>query len=269
MNTKIKKTFGIIGYPLKNPRSIKIWKKFFKQKKINAEMLPFEINKKKIDKFFLSLLKNKNFHAAAITMPYKKYFYKKSVIKDKLTLYAKSVNLILKIDEKIFGYNTDIIGALSSIPKKTNKIVIIGQGGTGQALLNVLFNIRKKTKFILRKSKKNYLKSLQNLNNKSKRINVFSKINDKIFDGTDLIINCTPLGSDLKKNFINKSPINESYFNKINKNTKIFDVVYKPKKTKLYYLSKKYKINYINGIKMNTIQAISALKTLSRNLELN
>ena len=47
--------------------------------------------------------------------------------------------------------------------------------------------------------------------------------------------------------------------------TQNFDVVYKPK-TKLYYLSKKYKINYINGIKMNTIQAISALKTLSRNL---
>ena len=56
---------------------------------------------------------------------------------------------------------------------------------------------------------------------------------------------------------------------KLTKTQKIFDVVYKPKKTKLYYLSKKYKINYINGIKMNTIQAISALKTLSRNLELN
>ena len=48
----------------------------------------------------------------------KNIFTKNLVIKDKLTLYAKSVNLILKINENIFGYNTDIIGALSSIPKK-------------------------------------------------------------------------------------------------------------------------------------------------------
>ena len=269
MKSKVKKTFGIIGYPLKNPRSIKIWKKFFKQKKIFAEMLPFEINNKKINKFYLSLLKNKYFYAAAVTMPYKKFFFKKSLITDKFTSYAKSVNLILKINGKIYGYNTDITGALSSIPKKTSKVVIIGQGGTRQALLNVLFNLRKKTKFVLITSKKNYLKRMKNLKNGSKRIKIFSKINNGIFEKTDLILNCTPLGSNLKKSFVNKSPINESFFKIIDKKTTIFDIVYKPQKTKLFYLSRKYRIKYINGLKMNNIQAKYALKILSKKLVLN
>ena len=84
-----------------------------------------------------------------------------------------------------------------------------------------------------------------------------------------MIINCTPLGSDLKKEYINKSPIKENIFKLINKKTFIFDVIYKPKKTKLFFLSKKYKIRYSNGLKMNTIQAESALRILSRELELN
>ena len=43
---------GILGYPLKNPRSIQIWKNFFKKKKIHAKMLKFEIKPKNLDDFF-------------------------------------------------------------------------------------------------------------------------------------------------------------------------------------------------------------------------
>ena len=41
---------GIIGYPLKNPKSIKIWKNYFKKKNIKASMEKFSIEKKKIKK---------------------------------------------------------------------------------------------------------------------------------------------------------------------------------------------------------------------------
>ena len=269
MYLKTKKKFGIIGFPLKNPRSIKIWKSFFKKNKIFAEMLPFEIETKKINKFYSSILKDKNLYAAAVTMPYKKYFFKKVTIKDKLTRYAKTVNLILKSKKKIYGFNTDILGAIESIPKKAENIAIIGQGGTGQAILNVLFNIKKKSKFYLITSKKNYFQKIKHLKNHKKRIKIFTQINFDVLKNIDLIINCTPLGSDLKKKYVNKSPIKENIFKLINKKTFIFDVIYKKKKKKLFFLSKKYKIRYSNGLKMNTIQAESALRILSRELELN
>ena len=42
----------------------------------------------------------------------------------------------------------------------------------------------------------------------------------------------------------------------------IFDIVYNPKKTLLCKYAKKLNFNFINGIKMNTIQAELALKKI-------
>ena len=45
------KICGIIGYPLKKPRSIPIWKNYFKKNKINASMNKFEVQPKNLKKF--------------------------------------------------------------------------------------------------------------------------------------------------------------------------------------------------------------------------
>ena len=49
---------GIVGFPLKNPRSIPIWKSFFKKKKIFSEMNKFEIKPNKL-KSFVNFIKKK------------------------------------------------------------------------------------------------------------------------------------------------------------------------------------------------------------------
>ena len=155
----------------------------------------------------------------------------------------------------MFGYNTDVFGAYETIKKLINNynlITIIGLGGSGTAIFNFLKNKFKNKSFIIvsRKSK----------TKKSKKINVLKKLNKNILSKKSLIINCSPLGSDLKKRFINKSPISKKYISSINKKTTIFDIIYSPKKTVLSQLLKKKKIKYINGIFMNTIQAVRALE---------
>ena len=82
---------------------------------------------------------------------------------------------------------------------------------------------------------------------------------------SDLLINCTPLGSNLRKNYLNKTPINDRIFKYIDKNSTIFDIVYSPKITKLNKQSKKYGVNYLNGLLMNTAQAKRALKIVFKN----
>ena len=72
--------------------------KFFKDKKFKIEMYPLDI-KKDFKRKIKSLIKNKNFLASAITMPYKKEILKYIKIKDRISLYANSINLIVK--EKI------------------------------------------------------------------------------------------------------------------------------------------------------------------------
>ena len=52
MNKDFKYKCGILGYPLKKPRSIKLWKDYFKKNYINSSMLKFEVKKKKCQKFF-------------------------------------------------------------------------------------------------------------------------------------------------------------------------------------------------------------------------
>ena len=74
-----------------------------------------------------------------------------------------------------------------------------------------------------------------------------------------MIINCTPLGSDLKKKFKNKTPIKKNFLKKIKRKSLIFDIIYSPKLTILSKECKKRKIKYLNGIKMNTLQAVRAL----------
>ncbi len=246
---------GIIGYPLKKPRSIKIWKKYFQTKKIKASMNKFEIAPNKIRFFIKKIRNNKNFLAMAVTMPYKKMLAQKMDYLDNFSRKTNSINLVVKRRNKLCGYNTDIFGAISTIKKdlkKFNEIIIIGMGGTGQAIFNYLYNTYTKKKFYLVSKK---FKS----KNKAK---VIKKLNEKLLIRKKLIINCTPLGSDLKKKFKNKTPIDKKLFRLINKKSLIFDVVYSPTKTLLSKISNTKKIRYTNGLKMNTLQAKKSLKII-------
>lgn len=247
----------IIGYPLNKPRSIKIWNSYFKKKKMNIKMTGYEIEPKNFNNKIKKLFQNKKFLAGAVTMPYKEKIVRFTKFGDKISKYSKSVNLIIKKKSNIFGYNTDVIGAIKSLHQtKKKNILIFGFGGTGKAIYNVFSKIYKKSNFIIISSK-----------NKQKfnRISYWSsKISKKNFDNLNIFINCSPLGSDLRYKFKNKTPIVEKNFKYIKKDTVIFDLVYKPKVTKLNKLSKKYGIKYINGIHMNSVQADEALRIISK-----
>ena len=112
----------IVGYPLKNPRSVKLWKQYFKIKNIHMSMTKKSIPNNKIKQFIKYIKKDPSFYATAVTMPYKKLFYKITEKRDKITKYSKSVNLVIKKNNKLIGYNTDILALiylLNKIKKKT------------------------------------------------------------------------------------------------------------------------------------------------------
>ncbi len=246
----------IIGYPLLKPRSVKLWRDFFKQRKLKIKMFSKEIKQKSFNKEFRNLLNNRDFIASAITMPYKKQVISKVNVKDKISKYSQSINFIIKKNGKVFGYNTDVYGALKTIQTfKKDKVCIYGFGGSGEAITRVISKIYKKTLIYVISSKK----KPSNLNNDRIRFINKKKIN---LSNIDLFINCSPLGSDLRKKYLNKSPLNENNFINVNPKIKIFDIVYKPKNTFLSKLCRKKKIYYTNGIFMNTVQAKIALQKI-------
>ena len=147
---------GIIGYPIKKPRSVILWKKYFFKNKINSQMLEFNFSKKNFNKKTFSLISEKNFLASAVTMPYKKDIKKYINFFNETAKLSGSVNLIVKHKKKIHGFNTDIFGFLKSLSKNTlhKNIIILGMGGSGSAIYNYL-NKKFKKNFILITKKKN------------------------------------------------------------------------------------------------------------------
>ena len=69
----------------------------------------------------------------------------------------------------------------------------------------------------------------------------------------------------MSHSYLKKSPLsNENLFFLKKNNGIVFDIVYKPKKTNLFYKCKKLSIKYINGLKMNSLQASKALKVVEK-----
>ncbi len=255
MNNNINK-FGIIGYPLNKPRSVGIWRKYFKENNIKGQFNPYEIDNKNFQNFMKKkFLQDQNFLSIVVTMPYKKKVLKFANVLHLSAKTTRSANLLVKKKKIIYAYNTDVIGAFFTIKpfiSKFNNITIIGLGGSGQAIFFYLFNKYKKKNFIL--ISKSFLF-------KSNNVRIFKKLKiEQLHNTKSLIINCTPLGSNLNHSYRNKTPISENLIKLLKKDNIIFDIVYKPNKTKLFNICRNHKIQYVNGLLMNTIQAKEALK---------
>ena len=85
----------------------------------------------------------------AVTMPYKKKLFNYIDRLDAFAKKAKSLNLVVKKNNFFYGYNTDVYGAMYCLKpflKKFKEIIIIGMGGTGQAIFNFLSLTFKKKK---------------------------------------------------------------------------------------------------------------------------
>ena len=101
------------------------------------------------------------------------------------------------------------------------------------------------------------------------RVKFIKKIDQDYLSKADLFINCSPLGSNLKKKFLKETPLKKIHFQNINSRILVFDIVYKPPKTLLGKLCKNFSIKYINGLKMNTVQAQKALSIIQKNYKID
>uniref|UniRef100_A0A2N9EJV3 shikimate dehydrogenase (NADP(+)) n=1 Tax=Fagus sylvatica TaxID=28930 RepID=A0A2N9EJV3_FAGSY len=143
------KVFGIIGKPVGHSKSPILYNEAFKSVGFNGVYVPFLVDD--IAKF-LQTYSSSDFAGFSITIPHKEAALKCC---DEVNPVAKSigaVNCIVRrsTDGKIFGYNTDYVGAISAIedglrgsknisyaadsPLAGKLFVVIGAGGAGKAL---------------------------------------------------------------------------------------------------------------------------------------
>ena len=265
----------IIGSnPSKTARSPLLWNSAFKAHGLNMRMLPMDIEKKNLEKVIDVLSNSKKFIGGSVTIPFKNDL--SNILKKNLTQEAKKIGAINcifrdKMNE-LKGTNTDGEASIVAFKKKFGdingkKILLMGLGGAGKAVLNYFLKDLKKGKIYLTTLNKSKFK---NINDTSKIEFIDWENKNKILTEIDIVINCTSLGFDTK---LDETPLNKNELNFLKKTSIVYDIIYNPIETKLLKISKELSLNTLNGLEMNLLQASIAfnyvVKTNNQNITEN
>ena len=190
-----------------------------------------------VDEFLAS-----DFKAVNVTRPYKEQAYNRCDVLSKEAEETKVVNLIKKIDNKLYGHNTDVFGFeylldINNIKVKDKNCIILGTGATSKTIDYVLKN--KKTK------------NISFLSRSPKEINQYSYTDD-VINSAEIIINTTPIS-------MNNYDLNNLIdFTKCKKLEVFIDINYRPNITNLMWDAIRLGIKAYNGLPMLVAQAIKA-----------
>ena len=260
----LNKFAGIIGYPLSHTLSPSMHNFIYQKLGIDVEYKKWEISPNNL-KSHIEKINNENFIGANITVPYKE---KIVTLLDEIRNEAKftgAVNTIVKNNNKLIGYNTDVYGIEQTLDIKLkndviNNAVIFGAGGAAKAAFFVLLQRGLNNLTIVNRTKSNALKMISKFNNVNCDQNIIT-LNEKsqiksACLSADLIINTTILGMK-NSGYEDISPIDSTF---IDSNSVIFDMVYNPTKTPLIKIALERNANIIEGLNMLVYQAIKSIE---------
>ncbi len=261
---------AIIGLnPSQGARSPVLWNSAFKGYKIKNQMIPLDVNSKKLFKLLTALEKDQNFIGGCVTIPHKERVFE--WLKRRLTNSSRkvgAVNCIFRDQAgNLQGTNTDGEAALKSFKKKfgrinNKKIVLIGAGGAGKAVSSYFIaEMLKKSNLTIVGRSKLSEKFSKKIGSKWINFKNISKIDLKEFD---TVINCTSIGFNKNKN---KSPLLFRQLKNASKKLSVFDIIYNPKITKLISDSIKNNLKVLNGLDMNLRQAVLAFGYTNKKLK--
>ncbi|MBC2704366.1 shikimate dehydrogenase [Desulfobacula sp.] len=242
--------YCIFGNPVRHSKSPAIHNACFRQHRINAVYLAFEIDK--ISKG-ITAMKTLNIKGASVTIPFKESIMNHLDWIDEDALNIGAVNTVVNKDGKLLGYNTDYKAAISPLKPigiKDKRVCIIGAGGAARAVAYGLHK-RKGNLVIINRNKERG----ESLALKYKADFIPMSETDKMDDITaDIIINTTPLGM---------SPdVEKSAFpsNQMNSQMVVMDIVYNPLRTKLLSEAQKKGCTTIDGLSMFLYQGAAQFK---------
>ena len=238
------KAVGIIGNPLRQSLSPYLHNYWIKKYGLSSYYLPLPIDNINNLK---AAIKKLNFLGLNITIPYKKNIINQLDIVDKGARKIEAVNTLICINNKLKGFNTDIIGFKKGLlKKKWNKkrpVIIFGAGGAAEAVLYFLKSENIEDITVVNRTEKR----AKEIAKKYKNVKFSSNFKLDIKEA-GLIINTSSLG-------MIGYPKLKIKLNKINKEAVIYDIVYNPINTHLIVEAKKQKLGFVSGLDMFVEQA--------------
>ena len=226
--------YYLIGYPLGYSCSPLIHSLFTKGIDYECKKL----NEEEFDTF----MKEKNFDAINVTIPYKEKVMKYLDVIDQKALEIGAINTIVNVDGVLYGYNTDIDGVHNSfrnnhVSLKNKVVMILGSGGSYHTISTLCKELKVKKLYSVSRTPRDEFISYEEAITK---------------EDVEILINATPVGTYPN---VDKSPIDISNFKNLEF---IFDMIYNPLETELLYQGRLRNITTINGLETLVYQAKKA-----------
>tara|TARA_B100000902_G_scaffold395001_1_gene452573 strand:- start:1011 stop:1868 length:858 start_codon:yes stop_codon:yes gene_type:complete len=220
----------------------------------------------------INSLKKMNCKGLNITIPYKEKACEFCSEISPVAKKVKAINTLKLIDNKFWsGTNTDVYGfiyPLKDINLINNNAMILGSGGAARSVIQGLIDLKLSKITIISRNKNSLNELITNFKSEIKiqgLLNTDNKINNLIRE-TDLIVNTTPVGMSKTKND-EILPFGQGFWNFIDSNTIVYDLIYNPSPTPLLKLCDKKGCKTIDGTQMLIAQGAKSLSFWTNGLE--
>lgn len=257
---------AIIGYPIGHSLSPVMHNAALQELGIEGSYVALETPPEKLVEK-INFLKDEGYSGFNVTIPHKVEVMQYLDSIDNFAKVIGAVNTVV-IDEnkKLFGSNTDVYGFVQAIPEnsrenlKDKKAAVIGSGGAARAVLIGLIELGIKEIWIFARNqeKSEELKEIILQNFTDIKINC-SALEDNIdLAEFSIVVNTTPLGMQGKNEEI--SPLSPESIATLPKDALIYDLVYRPQKTKLLEYAEKRDLKLLNGLEMLILQGVKSFE---------
>ena len=243
--TKKTEVYGVIGNPISHSLSPVMHNTGYVTAKKDAVFLPFLV-KKLPD--FLGAIAEFGVKGFSVTLPHKETVFRRLDACQPLAEKIGAVNTVtVRRDGSLYGSNTDYLGVLRALEKKITlkdrSVLILGAGGAARAAAfavvsagaNVFVSARRES------AARGLAKSVD-----GEAVNRADLHRRKF----DVIVNATPVGMHANRGI---SPLAAGELNC----SVVFDLIYRPLRTKLLELAAAKGLQTISGVEMFLAQGIA------------
>ncbi len=252
---------GVIGDPIEHTLSPIIHNAAFCSLNLDFAYLAFKVTPAQVGNAIAGM-RALDIVGLNVTMPHKEAVIKHLDQIDEAAKFLNAVNTIHNKDDKLFGYNTDGIGALKALKEnganpQGKRVLLLGCGGAARAIAYALVQEADELVVLNRtvSEAKELAVQLKSMFDKKVTADLLSAnvIQEKLSD-TDILINATSVGMNSN---LSQSLIKPEW---LISNLMVMDIVYNPVETKLVRDAKSVGAKVVSGVEMLIYQGASSFE---------
>ena len=255
------KVYAVIGDPIEHSLSPAMQNAAFEASKLDCVFLAFKVKSAEVGDA-MSGMRALDIQGLNVTMPHKNAVISFLDEVDKTATCLKAVNTIKNKNGKLYGFNTDGVGALTALREngvapKGKKVVLLGAGGAARA---VAFALAKEAdEFSILNRTLNSAAQLASLLKQEFNANVIAytlsslAVKANLADA-DLLINATSVGMKTNAKQTLVAP------GWLKPDLAVMDIVYDPIETKLAKDAKAAGARVVSGVEMLIYQGAASFE---------